>query len=341
MTWNILYCSDNNYAPYLGVSIRSLLENNKDAENITFYVVSDNISEDNTDRLKKQVAAYGEGRRLIIIDGRQWVERLVELKLLPYRGGLTTNLRLFFMEYIEEDVERLLYLDCDTIICGSLRELFNMPVEDAPAAVIIDSLSGNEYKKLIGFKSTDVYFNAGVILFDVENWKKYDCQNKLSQFMCDPKYKLPNNDQDFLNILLKDNKKIISPKYNFQTTHQIYCEDVYFSVYPDTAYYSNGEIDEARNAPVILHAYRFLGQFPWHKNAIHPWKELFWKNVEASEWSDLRPRENVGKLFAIERFGFKVLPKKLFLSIFKRYQTYSFSKRLKLMRKMNGGESKK
>ena len=335
MMLNILYCSDNNYAPYLGVSIRSLLESNKEAENITFYIVSDNISDDNIERLKRQVDAYGEGRRLVIIDGRQWVERLVELKLLPYRGGLTTNLRLFFMEYIEDGVERLLYLDCDTIICESLSELFTMPMDDASAAVVIDSLSGSEYKDLIGFERTDVYFNAGVVLFDVKNWKKNDCQNKLSEFMRDPKYKLPNNDQDFLNILLKENKKVISPKYNFQTTHQIYSEKVYFSSYPEVAYYTHGEINEARNAPVILHAYRFLGQFPWHENAIHPWRGLFWKHVEASEWSDLQPRKNIGKLFAFERLAFKITPKKIFLSILKKYQTYSFSKRLKLMQKMN------
>lgn len=341
MTWNILYCSDNNYAPYLGVSIRSLLESNKEAENITFYVVSDNISDDNIERLKRQVYAYGEGRRLVIIDGRQWVERLVELKLLPYRGGLTTNLRLFFMEYIEDGVERLLYLDCDTIICESLSELFTMPMDDASAAVVIDSLSGSEYKDLIGFEHEDVYFNVGVVMFDIKNWEKNGCQNRLSEFMSDPKYKLPNNDQDFLNILLKENKKIISPKYNFQTTHQIYSEEVYFSSYPEIAYYTPEEIREARNAPVILHAYRFLGQFPWHKNAIHPWRELFWKHVEESEWRDLEPRKNAGALFTAERFAFKIMPKRVFLSVFKRYQTYSFSKRLKLIRKMNEGEIEK
>ena len=341
MTWNILYCSDNNYAPYLGVSIRSLLENNKDAENITFYVVSDNISDDNIARLKRQVAAYGEGRRLVIIDGRQWVEHFVSMNLLPYRGGMAANLRLFFVEYIEDDVERLLYLDCDTIICGSLGELFDMPMDKSPAAAIIDSLSGNEYKELIGFQQTDVYFNSGVILFDVNNWKSEKCQDRLSELMVKLKHNLPNSDQDFLNILLKDSKKIISPKYNFQTTHQTYSEKVYFSVYPDIAYYSNEEIDEARNAPVILHAYRFLGQFPWHKNAIHPWKKLFWENVECSEWNDLEPRKNKGILFALERFAFKITPKKIFLSLLKKYQKYSFSKRIELMQQMNKEENQK
>ena len=88
MTWNVLYCSDNNYAPYLGVSIQSLLENNKSAESIVFYVVSDNISDDNIERLKRQIAKHGDSRRLVLIDGRQWVERMTAMNILPYRRAL-------------------------------------------------------------------------------------------------------------------------------------------------------------------------------------------------------------------------------------------------------------
>ena len=66
MTWNVLYCSDNNYASYLGVSIQSLLENNKSAESIVFYVVSDNISDDNIERLKRQIAQAFCCRRVLL-----------------------------------------------------------------------------------------------------------------------------------------------------------------------------------------------------------------------------------------------------------------------------------
>lgn len=340
MTWNVLYCSDNNYAPYMGVSIKSLLENNKEAEAITVYAVADNISEDNIERLKRQVAEYGDTRRLIIIDGRQWVDRLVSLNILPYRGGQTTNLRLFFMEYIEQDVERLLYLDCDTVICGNIDELFNAPMGDSPAAVVLDSLSGKEYKKIIGFKQSDRYFNAGMVLFNIGNWVKNDCQSRLTTLMNDPEYNLPNNDQDFLNLLLKEDKMIVSPKYNFQTTHQIYSNKTYYSNYSSLGYYDEKEIDKARNAPAILHAYRFLGQFPWHKDTPHPWREIFWEYVAKSQWSDFEPRESKGTMFAIERFVFKITPNAIFLPVFKRLQTRSFKKRYKMMRKKSKEISK-
>jgi len=333
MTFNILYCSDNNYAPYLGISIMSVLESNKDAEKIVFYVVSDNISEENLKRLEKQISLYGENRSLVLIDGNAWIKRLQDLKLMPYRGGLTTNLRLYFREYIGEDVERLLYLDCDTLVCESLEGLFSTPMGDAAGAVVLESLVDKEYKNIIGFEPKDFYFNAGMVLFDVKNWIKHGCDETLYKYMNNPEYHYPNNDQDFLNLLLKEHHVILSPKYNFQTIHQAYSDKIYFKTYSGEGYYSREEIEESRKAPVILHMYRFLGQFPWHKKAIHPWRELWWQYVAKSLWSDICPRENKGKVFAVERVIYRVCPKSIFLPLFKKYQVFYFTKKMKELKR--------
>ena len=330
---NILYCSDNNYAPYLGVSMVSVLENNKTAEKITFYIVSDNISDDNLSRLEKQVSAYGDSRKIIIVDGKEWVDRLEDMKMITYRGGHAANLRLFFTDYIGQNVERLLYLDCDTIICGDLSELFETQMQSAPAAVVLDSLSAY-YKKALEFDDNEGYFNSGVILFNVKNWREQNCRERIIETIRDTELPLVNPDQDVLNLALREQKMVISPKYNFQTTHQAYSDKSYFKIYMREGYYSAEEIANDRKAPIILHAYRFLGQFPWHKNAIHPWKKLFWDYVKISEWKDLEPKENQGILFAIERIAFKILPKTVFLFFFSKWQTHTFEKKIDELKKM-------
>jgi len=336
---NILYCSDNNYAPYLGVSVTSVLETNRDAESIVFYVISDGISEDNLDRLQRQVARYGENRRLVLIDGKDWIQRLTDMTMLRYRGSHAANLRLFFTEYIESDVERVLYLDCDTIIQASLKELFETEMGSHPVAVALDSLTAY-YKPVVGFEQSDYYFNSGVVLFDVKNWAENNCQQRLIELLRDfPKPYFVNPDQDVLNILLKEEKQIISPKYNFQTTHQVYPSAIYYANYSQVGYYKKEELEEAKKSPVILHAYRFLGQFPWHKRAIHPFRELWWKYVAISEWSDLEPRKNKGKLFMIERILYRLLPKRLFLPIFRKLQSHFFKKQLKAMKQNEKGGS--
>ena len=333
MVMNILYCSDNNYAPYLGVSMVSVLENNKNAEKITFYIVSDNISDDNIYRLEKQVKIYGDTRNIVLVDGKEWVDRLEAMKMITYRGGHAANLRLFFTDYVEDDVERLLYLDCDTIICADLSELFETPMQSSPAAVVLDSLSAY-YKKELELGANDGYFNSGVVLFDVKNWKEQNCRERIIDTICNTELPIVNPDQDVLNLVLREQKTILPPKYNFQTTHQVYSDKSYFKVYMKEGYYSASEIEKDREAPVILHAYRFLGQFPWHKNAIHPWRDLFWDYVKISEWNDLEPRENRGTLFAVERFAFKIMPKTLFLNLFCKWQTHTFEKKIDELKKM-------
>ncbi len=329
MKLNILYCCDNNYAPYTGISMTSVMETNKDAEEIVFYVVGDRVSEDNLRRLERQVKVYGDTRRLVLIDGQDWVKRLVDMTMLTYRGGHAANLRLFFTEYIEEDVERVLYLDSDTIVCQNLAPLFETEMGTTPVGVVLDSLSAY-YKPVVGFKDDDYYFNSGVVLFDVKNWKENRCKERLLELLRDyPKPHFMNPDQDVLNILLKDQKLVLSPKYNFQTTHQVYSNSTYYANYSRVGYYTEDEINEARRQPVVLHAYRFLGQFPWHKNAIHPWRDIWWAYVAKSEWKDLEPRENKGSMFAFERVLYKLLPKRLFLFIFQTWQTRHFNQRLK------------
>jgi lipopolysaccharide biosynthesis glycosyltransferase len=55
---NIVYSSDDNFAEIIGVSILSLLENNKDADTITIYILNANISVDNQNRILKIINKY-------------------------------------------------------------------------------------------------------------------------------------------------------------------------------------------------------------------------------------------------------------------------------------------
>ncbi len=329
MKLNVLYTSDNNYAPWLCVSVASLLENNKGADEITVYAVADSWDEKYVSRLEAQVARYGDRRHLKFIDGKEWTSRLSELGMLPYRGGQAPNLRLFFSEFIDSDVERLLYLDCDTIVCDDLTPLFQTDMKDKPIAVVLDSLT-THYRSKIGFSSTDSYFNSGVILFDVENWKKCKATERIMSYLDSGIRKtFINPDQDLLNVALKGQAVILHPRYNFQTTHKVYPNRLYFKNYGGIDYYTDSELDEARENSAILHAYRFLGQFPWHKNAIHPWRKIFLTYASMSECTDIEPSENIGKIFKLERFLYRILPKCIFIRIFKAWQNRTMKKHFK------------
>ena len=54
-----LYTCDENYAPYAGISMNSLFENNRELEHICVYLVEDSVSEENKKRFIDQAEKYG------------------------------------------------------------------------------------------------------------------------------------------------------------------------------------------------------------------------------------------------------------------------------------------
>ncbi len=325
---NVLYTCDDLYAPFAGVSIHSLLTSNSDIEEIDIYVICDRVSDTNKNKLCEEVSSFGDTRHLILIDGAPLVEKLKELNVPCYRNSYAANFRLFMQSIVKPDAETLLYLDCDTLVVSSLKDLLELDFQGKPAAVAKESIVG-EYKKHIGFEDKDSYLNSGVIFFHIENWAKHQCSEKLLSMLKSASKIYLNPDQDYLNLILKDNSIILSPRYNLQPSHMVFSTKSYFRNYPSSHYYSEQEISASVKNPVILHTYRFCGQFPWHKNSIHPQVKLWRKNLLESKFKDLEPLESRGAEFVLERFLYRILPKSWFLAGFARFQRYHNSRTMK------------
>ena len=321
---NVLYAFDDNYAPFGGVSIFSLLENNKDIERIRIFAVLDSVSVKNKNRLKKTVEKYG--RELVIIDGSEFAQLMKKLGVPKYRGSYATHYRKFFHLFLPEDVEKLLYIDSDSIVPGNLGNLLTFDFKGKCVAVVEDALGG-KYKKLLGFKSNEIYFNAGVTFIDTIAWKTREYSNKLVDYITSVRATFVNPDQDLFNMVLKNDTILLPLEYNFMPVHRAYSDKAFFMCYPRDGYYSEEEIEYARNNPKIIHAYRFLGEFPWHKGNCHPDNDMFDDYLKCSEWSDyVKQSANTSAIFKLEKFLYKTIPKNLFLIIFSVY-TYSLNKR--------------
>lgn len=332
MKYSVLYACNEAYSPFAGVSIHSLLSSNRDAEEIDIYLVTDEVSEKTLKKLQSEVGSFGAGRRLLVVDAAPYI-REMQAGIIPmYRGSYTTNLRLFFEKFIQPDCERLLYLDCDIVLAGSLAGLFSANLGEAPAAVVQESIAG-VYPYEIGFSAGDPYFNAGVFFIHVPNWKKQHCTERLFEMMNDPRHRYMNPDQDLLNILLKNRVHWLLPQYNLQPAHLAYSDRAYFRRYGKKCYYSKEEIDFSRKNPVIYHTYRFCGQFPWHKNSVHPAREIWLKNKAESVFADHPPVPNKGAIFVVERALYRLLPRSVFLWIFSLAQRQQFRAAEKRMQK--------
>ena len=87
------------------------------------------------------------------------------------------------------------------------------------------------------------------------------------------------------------------------------------------------EIDFYDERMSTMVAYRFLGDFPWHKGNLHPNTAIWDSYMRRSPWSDLEKRHaRRGLVFKIEKLLYRTLPKRLFLSLFARI-TFGKSKK--------------
>ncbi|MBQ8357381.1 MAG: glycosyltransferase family 8 protein [Clostridia bacterium] len=322
---SILYACDENYAPWAGISMCSLFENNKELPELTVYCVVDRVSEGSREKMATQAERYG--RELIFVDAAAIIEQIKALHIPSYRGSYTTNFRLFFHTFVRENTERLLYIDCDTLVTGSLLPLAELDMGDKVIGVVRDALTV-QYKLLLGMSPDDLYFNAGISLINIPEWNRQQITEKMLDHIQNVRARYCNPDQDLLNLVLKGRTYLLSPAYNLQPHHMAFPDKTYFAVYRPTAYYTHEELEAARQHPVIIHAYRFIGDFPWHKGNKHPVNDLFDEYTEKSPWKGLVKKPSGGGLiFKIEKLMYTLLSRRLFLSFFRRFTFRQFQKK--------------
>lgn len=309
---NVMYLTDSNYAIFAGVSIISLFENNRDIDNINVYVIDDSI-EESYKREYANIAKKYE-RNIIFLDVSEGIRILKQCGAPTYRGSYTTYLKLFAFNLLPDDVHQLFFIDSDSVVVGSLRDIINYDMKGYMLAAVKDGLC-HSYKISMGYPAGDSWYNMGVVLVDVDKWKKEDGQGKILKQL-EKRTAYVAVDQDLLNITQHGNILPLSPRYNATPHHYVYKEEDFQRYMPQEGFYNISELKEAQKDPVIRHFERFVGESPWHKNSIHPYTPLFDYYLSISPWRDYEKKKaKVSMKLKIEKILYILLPKKFFLKI--------------------------
>ena len=312
---NVLYQSDNNYAEVTGVSIVSLLENNKMMSQINVYLLNDNIAKENLERLQTCCDTYD--RTLIIVDTKEILQKLKDLKVEPYKNTYTTYFKLFAIKNLELSTDRILQLDGDTVINHSLEELLEIDLSQKVCAATYDCIL-NEYKPLVGIPETETYYNCGVLLINQPFWREYKCEEKITNHLLKVRNRYFTVDQDIINVLFRDKIKYLHLKYNFNSGFYIYGIKESIKIYNlKPEYYSaKSLIEEAYQDPYIYHCMGAMTGRPWEQNNIHPQNEIYNKYLELSPWKDIPKKvKQYSWLFRVQRGLYQILPSPIYSPI--------------------------
>lgn len=278
---DVLYTCDNNYVWLMGISSISLFENNKELDNLHVWLLGENISDENKEILREIGNKYG--REITVID----VPPLdIPEALVSARWPVSAFTRLYSGKLLPKNLNKVLYLDCDTIIKGYIGELEDWDVSGKVFWGIKDCI-GKEYKKNIGLKPDGLYVNAGVLLINLNDLRRVDINKRLSTYMTKYERLINYADQDVLNGVFKNHIGVLPPQYDVMTIATTYTYKEIQTLRRPTNYYSEEELHAAVKNPIIIHyTTNMLIIRPWFSNTDHPLKEEFHKYMDISIWKD-------------------------------------------------------
>lgn len=323
---NVLYQSNDYYAPITGVSITSLLKNNKHFDTINIYVLNDNISENNIQKLEQVCNEYG--RKIFIIDTEKILNKLLELKVAPFKGTYTTYFKLMAIKGLEVPGDIILQLDGDTIINGPLDELCEIDLSESILAATYDCTLV-QYKKLIDIPINDKYYNCGVLLINQKKWVENDCEGQIINHLKNVRNGYYTVDQDIINVLFRDKIKYLDLKFNFNSGFYIYGIKGSLRLYNlKNEYYNTAqEIEEAYKKPILYHCMGAMTGRPWEEDNIHPQNDIFEKYLSISPWSDFeKVKVKRRTIFRLQRMLYKVAPMFIYIPIHKLFHMRYFKK---------------
>ncbi|MCM1063466.1 MAG: glycosyltransferase family 8 protein [Eubacterium sp.] len=307
---NVIYACDDRFARVLTVSISSLCKYNKD---LHILVIDAGITTENKKIIS--TAVEKEKARLDYVPAKN-IETFFPVHLNMDRGSMAQFARLFISDILPEEWNRVLYLDCDTLIRSSLEELFQTDMEEMAVAGVEDAFSKLHWRAL-GLDKEDVYINSGVMLIDLCKWRELRVEQRISELIIEHKGKILQGDQGIINMVLQGKISRLPIRYNMVS----YCfdftyEEMAFYRQP-YSFYSKKEVEEAKDDPVIVH---FTSSFA----SMRPWQNNKTGHMYGKEWLDCYERHgfSVQNTYKKSYLIYKYMPHILLLCIVRILHSY-------------------
>lgn len=278
---DIVLCADNNYVPYCGITLLSLLKNNKE-KNCNIHIIQPDFTEESKAILNELASKYKQNIYYYTIN-EEYVTSLFDNISLREHISLATYIRLFLPTILPQSLDKVIYLDCDLIVRKDLKSLWNIDITNYSVGVVVNSRENRtKQNKRLGLGDDIIlnYFNAGVILINLAYWRKNNTEEELllaQTKLSEKKDALKWADQDLLNYVLWDSKLLVPLEYNVSET--------FYKNIKSTNPLFQKEIEKAIVDPCIIHYTTSMK--PWVEECQHPLVNEFLKYKEMSPWKDL------------------------------------------------------
>ena len=259
----IFFAVDNGYIPFLAVALQSLIENSSRKNTYIIKVLYTDITKENQEKIKKYEQ---ENVSIEFVDLNYYIDGIKDKLYTRDYYSKTTYFRLFIPELYPQ-YDKVLYLDSDIVVLDDIANLFNVNIGDnliaaAPDDVITTiEVFQNYVEKVVGVNSSDRYFNAGILVMNLDELRKFKFQEKFIYSLSMIRFSVAQ-DQDYLNRLCKG---------------RVYLLDNVWDRMP-----IGGDVVPRDELKIIHYNLAFK---PWHFEDIL-YKEYFWEYAQKTEYFD-------------------------------------------------------
>lgn len=253
--------SDDNYAQPLGASLCSMFDNFKSDKYILKILILDGgITEENKIKINKIGNIFNKE----IIFKKISNDDFKKFPLVQY-FSIVMYYRLLIPTFFKEIANKVIYVDCDTLVLGNIASLYETNIDNFYLGAIRDNVESSVLKLGCPFyKYIKKYFNSGVLLMNIKKMNEDDFVKKSFDFINEHSSELLYPDQDTLNYLCIDNWYELNKEWNTQLDR------------------SSGEI---KPRPSILHY--TTGYKPWHA-FYHNYYQKYYMGYLKKAWPDYK-----------------------------------------------------
>jgi len=258
----IFFAVDDNYAPYLAVSMRSLIDNASPDYQYNIYILIDKLNEYNT------AVLCGMATDNVAVETINVTRKLDAFgDMLHLRDYYTkTTYYRFFIPALFPQYERGLYLDCDIVVKGDISQLYNVALGDnilaaAPEEVMLMVDVFGTYVEAVLEVPRNEYFSAGILVMNLEKMRRVALEEQFVEILGRRTFRV-TQDQDYLNVLCRGDFLMLDSGWN------------------KTACY-----DAPVDTPVNIIHYK-INWKPWHYKGVR-FEEDFWHYAEMTPYADM------------------------------------------------------
>ncbi len=221
----IFYATNNRYAPYLSVSLESLVNNSSKERQYRVIVLSDDLNLENQKKLKalskpnisiEFVSISDQIKRMIFDKGNR------ENKLRSDYFTFTIYFRLFISELFP-NIDKAIYLDADSIVLADIAYLYDIDLKGNLIGAIWDYFVCHT-PQIINYAEGSVgmghnkYVNSGVLLMDLSKMRAMKFSQRFLNLLQRYHLRLIAPDQDYINAIARNRILYLGDEWNVQST---------------------------------------------------------------------------------------------------------------------------